>query len=519
MDRSRPRARSRSAPTTTTASRSTVDGLDPSTGYSYWFEAGPTHSPTGRTRTLPAAGRAPFRMAVVCCGDYSRGHFSAYRAAADADVELVLHVGDYIYETRPKGTVRAALPDHEVVSLDDYRTRYAQARGDADLRYLHQRHPVVAIWDDHDIADNAWRHGAKHHDPNEHGPWEDRLLAAARAHQEWLPGRLTDEDDLLDVYRSFTIGDLAELVLMDTRIVGRDVQADEEGVAARRRPRPVPAGRRAAGLGLRPHPGHDPAVVAAGERRGRQPHGAAPGARRQAGRAGPQRLRGHRRPGHVHTTSGTATRPSGSAWSAPSPSGAAAERVILSGDVHSAWAFEGPCDGDGHPVAVEFVAPCITATPMARQLPPGWRKLLDRVAERLPEARWFELEHHGFLRLTVDAAEVRAEWYAIDTEDPDARTVLAAAWRHPRERTGRLEEIADGHGDAARRARAASPPGRRGGGPRRVRGGPGHPAAAVAPPAGLTGPGAQPSVAGDSIPWAMCGSASPVTSGSMQNRT
>jgi alkaline phosphatase D len=420
----------------------TVDGLDPATGYSYWFEAGPTRSPTGRTRTLPAAGRAPFRMAVVCCGDYSRGHFTAYRAAADADVDLVLHVGDYIYETRPKGTVREALPDHEVVSLDDYRTRYAQARGDADLQYLHQRHPVVAIWDDHDIADNAWRHGAKHHDPNEHGPWEDRLLAAARAHQEWLPGRLTDRDDLLTVYRSFAIGDLAELVLMDTRIVGRDVQADDEASL----------------------PADDPGRSLLGDEQRAWAF---------------DRIRDTTRPWSLLANGVVVNRmelpvergaklgelaPSGYAviggeamctdeWDGyPAERerlvGAIAERgpgaVILSGDVHSAWAFEGPCDGDGHPVAVEFVAPCVTATPMARQLPPGWRKLLDRLAERLPEARWFELEHHGFLRLTVDAAEARAEWYAIDTEDPDARTVLAAAWRHPLERTGRLEEIATG---------------------------------------------------------------------------
>jgi alkaline phosphatase D len=418
----------------------TVDGLDPDTRYSYWFEAGTTRSPTGRTRTLPAGGRAPFRMAVVCCGDYSRGHFTAYRAAADADVDLVLHVGDYIYETRGKGTVREALPDHEVLSLDDYRTRYAQDRADADLLYLHQRHPVVAIWDDHDIADNAWRHGAKHHDPNEHGPWEDRLAAAARAHQEWLPARLTDPDDLLRVYRSFTVGDLAEVVLMDTRIVGRDVQADDEASV----------------------PYDDPGRSLLGDDQRAWAH---------------DRVRDRTRPWCLLVSGVVLNRmelpvergaklgelaPSGYAviggqamctdeWDGyPAERealvGAIAERgpgvVTLSGDVHSAWAFEGPCDGDGSPVAVEFVAPCITATPMARQLPPGWRKLLGRVAERLPEARWFELEHHGFLRLTIEASEARAEWHFVDTEDPEARTRHAATWRHHLDRPGRLEEVA-----------------------------------------------------------------------------
>ena len=131
--------------------------------------------------------------------------------------------------------------------------------------------------------------------------------------------------------------------------------------------------------------------------------------------------------------------------------------MTLSGDVHSAWAFEGPCDGDGSPVAVEFVAPCITATPMARQLPPGWRKLLGKVAERLPEARWFELEHHGFLRLTIDVAEARAEWHFVDTEDPEARTRHAATWRHPLDAPGGWRRWRRGR----RRPHAAPPAARR----------------------------------------------------------
>jgi len=204
-----------------------VDGLDPATTWYYWFEAGASRSPVGRTRTLPAGGTDPLRLAVVCCGDYSRGHFTAYRAVAEADVDLVLHVGDYIYETRGKGDVRQAEPDHEVVTLADYRTRYAQSRADPDLVALHQRHPMVAVWDDHDIADNAWRGGAKGHDPNAHGHWDDRLAAATTAHHEWLPARVPG-DDPLRVWRSMAIGDLAELVVLDTRIAGRDQQADDE---------------------------------------------------------------------------------------------------------------------------------------------------------------------------------------------------------------------------------------------------------------------------------------------------
>jgi hypothetical protein len=122
--------------------------------------------------------------------------------------------------------------------------------------------------------------------------------------------------------------------------------------------------------------------------------------------------------------------------------------VALSGDVHSAWAFEGPCPGrdgeGGAPVAVEFVTPCVTATPMARQLPPGWGRLLDELAERLPEARWFDLEHHGFIVLEVDATQVRSHWYAVDTEDPAARARHCASWSHRWEDPGRLEPLALG---------------------------------------------------------------------------
>jgi alkaline phosphatase D len=415
-----------------------VDGLAPATSYTYEFSAGATRSPVGRTRTLPADGTEPTRMALVSCGDFSRGHYAAYRAVADADVDLVLHVGDYIYETAGKGDVREALPDHEVVTLDDYRTRYGQARADADLLALHQRHPMITIWDDHDIADNAWRDGAKHHHPNEHGPWEDRLRAAVTAHHEWLPARLRDPQDPLAVYRSFAIGDLAELVVLDTRIIGRDQQPDDEPSL----------------------PFDDPRRSMLGDAQRAWAH---------------ERVRDTTRPWCLLVTQvvlNHMTLPvkAGARLGEMAPSGYAviageamctdewdgypaerdalvrviAERgpgvVALSGDVHSSWAFEGPCR-DGVPVAVELVTPCVTATPMGRQLPRGWRKLLEPLAERLPEARWFELEHHGFLVVEVDRDEARAHWYAVDTEDPDARPRLTAGWRHRHDRPGRLDPL------------------------------------------------------------------------------
>ena len=148
-------------------------------------EATPTWSATGRTRTLPD-GDDPVRIGLACCGDYSAGHFAAYRALADADVDLVIHLGDYVYAD-PEGDLRDADPEHDAVSQDDYRRRYQQNRLDPDLQALHQRHPMFAVIDDHDLADNANRDGSKHHDPETQGSWEDRFAAATSERRAWLP--------------------------------------------------------------------------------------------------------------------------------------------------------------------------------------------------------------------------------------------------------------------------------------------------------------------------------------------
>ena len=160
-----------------------VEGLSPATSYWYRFEAGGERSPVGRTRTLPDHDVTAFRIATVCCADYAVAPLSVYRAVAEREVDLVLHLGDYIYEKEGSRGGRRHDPPHEATTLDDYRRRIAQVRSDPDAQALHLRHPVITIWDDHDLADNAWRDGAKHHDPAEHGPWPDRVAAAAR------PGR------------------------------------------------------------------------------------------------------------------------------------------------------------------------------------------------------------------------------------------------------------------------------------------------------------------------------------------
>ncbi|MBT2468754.1 alkaline phosphatase D family protein [Streptomyces sp. ISL-66] len=200
-----------------------VRGLRPQTAYWYRFTAGGAVSPVGRTRTAPAAETttAGVRFGVVSCANWESGYFSAYRhLAARADLDAVLHLGDYIYEYKSGGypeakyVVRQHEPAHEILTLADYRTRHGKYKTDPDLQALHQAHPVIAIWDDHEIANDTWSGGAENHDPATEGEFAARAAAARRAYFEWMPVRTSTEGT---VYRRLRFGTLADLHLLDLR--------------------------------------------------------------------------------------------------------------------------------------------------------------------------------------------------------------------------------------------------------------------------------------------------------------
>lgn len=219
-------------------------GLAPGTTYYYRFEALGGRSVVGRTRTLPAAGASRVRMALTSCSNYPYGYFNAYaRMAERADLDLVLHVGDYIYDYHQGryfdpdlAKDRSVDPPTEILVLADYRKRYALYRTDPDLQAVHQQHPFVCVWDDHEIANNAWKAGAENHQPDE-GDYLTRRDAAYRAYLEWLPVREAGSARQPIVYRSFAIGDLADLVMLDTRLVGRDQQVERANVLGVEDPR------------------------------------------------------------------------------------------------------------------------------------------------------------------------------------------------------------------------------------------------------------------------------------------
>ena len=215
-----------------------VTGLAAATTYYYRFEALGAQSAVGRTRTLPAAGAKRLRLALVSCSNYPYGYFNAYaRVAERSDLDVVLHVGDYIYDYHQGryfdpdlAAARAVDPPTETIALDDYRRRYALYRTDPDLQAVHQQHPFIAVWDDHEIANNAWKGGAENHQPTE-GDYLVRRDAAYQAYLEWLPVReaLSARQPML--YRSFAIGDLADLTMLDTRVIGRDQQVERTNSA------------------------------------------------------------------------------------------------------------------------------------------------------------------------------------------------------------------------------------------------------------------------------------------------
>ncbi|MFE0276710.1 alkaline phosphatase D family protein, partial [Streptomyces sp. NPDC058992] len=171
-----------------------VRGLSPATTYFFRFASGGTHSTTGRTRTAPATDAAApgVRFGVVSCANWESGYFAAYRhLAARADLDAVLHLGDYIYEygtgrlPAEEYVVRRHEPAHEITTLADYRVRHGKYKTDTDLQALHAAHPLIAIWDDHEIANNAWAGGAENHTPGTEGDYATRAAAAKRAYFEW----------------------------------------------------------------------------------------------------------------------------------------------------------------------------------------------------------------------------------------------------------------------------------------------------------------------------------------------
>ncbi|CAG9983238.1 unnamed protein product [Clonostachys byssicola] len=216
-------------------------GLEPFTDYFYQFVVcnSENKSPLGKTKTAPREDDHldEISLAVFSCSNYPRGYFNAYgNAARRQKHDFVVHLGDYIYENADPTGERAHKPPHVLFSLHDYRTRHNQYRTDPDLQLLSKDWAWIPTWDDHEIANNGYRDGYSDLDNTEEsflndGPRisvDQRKMNAVRAYFEWMPIRQVDLDDNLRIWRNFKMGDLFDLIILDTRYYDRSIADGKE---------------------------------------------------------------------------------------------------------------------------------------------------------------------------------------------------------------------------------------------------------------------------------------------------
>ncbi|MGH8447314.1 MAG: alkaline phosphatase D family protein [Solimonas sp.] len=403
-------------------------GLEADTAYYYRFESASERSPVGRTRTTPEGEVSRLRLAFVTCANYIAGYFHAYRRVAERnDLHAVVHLGDYIYENGTQDQVRPHEPAHELLSLADYRQRYAQYRRDEDLLELHRQHPMIWVWDDHEVANNAWKDGADAHDESTEGPYAARRRVAMRAAFEWLPIRAPDAADPSRVWRGFQFGDLADLTMIDARHYGRD--------------RPAPPNTLFGDA--------VPVFTQSGDfaDASRQILGATQEAwlgQRLSGNSGRWQLIGNqiyvsplKLLGAPRALGGGGLYLSNDKWDGYDPArgrvldllGQRDNVVIMTGDAHEAYAFEvsgdpnGPgynaLTGDGA-VAVEFVATSITSR---GDLPSGngptalFAKL-EANAEQLlrltnPHLKYYQNTLNGYVLVDLTPEQLQAEFWMV----------------------------------------------------------------------------------------------------------
>ncbi|MCX2922572.1 alkaline phosphatase D family protein [Streptomyces sp. NEAU-W12] len=418
-----------------------IRGLAPATDYWFRFSAGGTDSPVGRTRTAPAADATVtgLRFGVVSCSNYEAGHFSAYRhLAARGDLNAWLHLGDYIYEyasgeygTRGR-TVRAHAPAHEIVSLADYRVRHASYKTDPDLQALHAEAPVIAIWDDHEIANDTWSGGAENHTEGEEGTWAARQAAAKRAYFEWMPVRPAITGT---TYRRLRFGRLADLSLLDLRsfrsqqvsVGDGDVDDPDRTLTGRAQLDWLKSGLSASdttwrlvGTSVMISPlalGALPAglLKPVAKLLGLPQEGLALNTDQWDGYTDDRReLLAHLRTNAIRNT------------------------VFLTGDIHMAWANDVPVNAGTYPAsgsaAAEFVVTSVTSDNLddAVTVPEGTvttiASPLIRTTNR--HVRWVDTDRHGYGVLDITSTRAQMDYYVISSRtDPAATSRWARSYR------------------------------------------------------------------------------------------
>jgi alkaline phosphatase D len=194
-----------------------VDGLEPARWYWYRFHAGGAASPTGRTRTAPAAAVDKLRFAFASCQHFEQGLYTAYHHMVEEDLDVVVHLGDYIYEGAARPNLVRAHTGGEIVSLSDYRNRYALYRSDPLLREAHRTLPFIVTWDDHEVDNNYAADVPE--DSQTRQAFFERRANAYQAYYEAMPLRRSSlpRGSSMQLYRDLSYGPLARFFVLDTR--------------------------------------------------------------------------------------------------------------------------------------------------------------------------------------------------------------------------------------------------------------------------------------------------------------
>lgn len=403
-----------------------VTELNPETYYYYEFEALGYRSATGRTKTAPANDNADtVRFGIVSCANLEAGYFNVYGAMNERnDLDAVICLGDYIYEYETGGyspnpeTERFWEPNDEITTLADYRMRYSTYHLDKDLQHNHQIYPWICIWDDHELANDAWKNGAENHTEGTEGIWSERKDIAKQAYFEWLPIRETGETDPYQLYRSIHYGGLCDLIMLDTRVHGRDEQAGTSGAEVESEFREM--------LGPDQREWMNDALMN-GE--------------------GQWKILAQQVMVAPLEIAGIAL--NGDQWD-----GYPAERnrlydfvrdhdvenlVVITGDIHTSWANDlpgetySPGTGAGA-IGVEFVAPSVTS--------PGFP--IDPGPEVIqisnPHMKYIDLTKHGFIVLDINEERAQADWFYINTIDEISNDYYHGASWFVTDNTAHLQE-------------------------------------------------------------------------------
>lgn len=426
-----------------------VDDLPSGTRFGYRFRGPAGGDVAGYTRTLPE-DPSSLRIGVLSCSKYSDGYFNAFRELAAFNCDLVLHLGDYIYAS-PTGSFgdplgrwefipgREHQPDHEAQTLEDYRVRYRQYRSDPDLQLLHASVPLVSVWDDNDIANNAYRDGNQ---AGQHGEeWAARKRAGQQAWSEYHPSGigLPDANGDLRIWRRIQAGSLLDLSMLDTRLQ-RDRQVSNAAAGS---------------TAENDDPGR---TMLGAEQRAwlRDALGTGGAAWRVLGQGvvmthwrvvgGPQEIgRLRREIDLVHDTELSQRLADGGVyWNSDGWDGYTYERdrlfedfaatsgdvVVLTGDVHSSWANELVPDANPAkaPVGVEFVTPAASTRPFASNVAGASPAFEAMFTAANPWIKQVDMDANGFLVLDLDHERAVGQWYQVATDRPGAPASPLMAW-------------------------------------------------------------------------------------------